>query len=120
MRKGNTMNRKNKNVSLFVVVLAILGVAVLLATPALAGGRGDGPVVFVTSQGLYYDSIVTANPLPARGPFQVLEMDSNGLYTEFGPGDPEYVGGRWVEDFDGDGVYHYFSCPLLPPGRETP
>jgi hypothetical protein len=34
------------------------------------GGRGDGPVIYVTSQGLYYDSIVTADPLPPRGPFQ--------------------------------------------------
>ena len=30
-------------------------------------GRGTGPVIFVTSQGLYYDSIVVVDPLPAQG-----------------------------------------------------
>jgi hypothetical protein len=85
--------------------------------------RGMGPharpVVYVTSQGLYYDSIVTADPLPPHGPFQLLEMGPNGLQTEYGLGDRGYVGGRWKEDFDGDGVFHYFLCPLLGPGRET-
>jgi hypothetical protein len=114
------MNKRNRKSCVLVAVLAILGVAVLLTTPAMAQGRGAGPIVFVTSQELYYDSIVTNDPLPAKGPFQLLEMGPNGLETEYGPGDPEYVGGRWVVDFDGDGVYHYFSCPLLPPGRETP
>lgn len=83
-------------------------------------GRGTGPIVYVTSQGLYFDSIVVADPLPARGPFQLLEQGPNGLETEFGPGDRGYVGGRWKEDFDGDGTYHFFLCPLLGPGREAP
>lgn len=81
--------------------------------------RGDA-VVYVTSQWLYYDSVVNG-PLPLHGPFQLLEMDDNGqLFTEFGPGDPGCRGGRWMADFDGDGVFDYFSCPLLPPGREEP
>lgn len=81
--------------------------------------RGD-VVVFVTGQGLYYDSIVNG-PLPPHGPFQLLEEGANGLQTEFGPGDPGYLGGRWMIDGDGDGeIDTYFSCPLLPPGRETP
>jgi hypothetical protein len=80
--------------------------------------RGD-TVVYVTGQGLYYDSIVNG-PLPPKGPFQLLEMGPNGLQTEFGPGDPGYLGGRWKADFDGDGNFDYFSCPLLPPGRENP
>lgn len=127
-----------KKLSVFVVVLVILGVAVLLATPAMAGGRGDGPVIYVTSQGLYYDSIVTADPLPWKGPFQLLEVNPDlttnpPLQTEFGPGDPEYRGGRWWVDVDQDGPEgevhpngyqdagdHYFSCPLLGPGRAEP
>ena len=74
----------------------------------------------VQPKDLYYDSIVVADPVPPNGPFQLLEMGPNGLQTEFGPGDQGYVGGRWVEDFDGDGVFHYFICPLLGPGRSAP
>jgi hypothetical protein len=40
------------------------------------------------------------------------------------PGDAGYLGGRWWEDTNGDDIMdagdHYFLCPLLPPGRETP
>ena len=108
------------SLALFVVVLSLV-----VTAPALAGGGPppfpDGsrarPVIFVTSQDLYYDSI-RGPDLPAHGPFQLLEVGPNGLQTEFGPGDPEYVGGRWVLD-TGDGLA-YFSCPLLGPGRETP
>ncbi len=102
-------------------LLAVAVVAALAFMPADAqAGRGDGPIIYVRSQGLYYDSIVTADPLPPYGPFQLLEMGPNGLETDFGPGDPGYRGGRWMEDFDGDGEFHYFSCPLLGPGRENP
>jgi hypothetical protein len=74
--------------------------------------------VYVESQGLCYDSVVTAQNLPNRGPFQLLEEDSadhcgSGLKTEFGPGDPGYVGGRWVT---GDGTR--FMCPLIGGGYE--
>ena len=86
--------------------------------------RGGGPtqvVVFVTSQGLYYDSIITIDPLPGFGPFQLLEMGAMGLQTQYGPGDPQYRGGRWKENFStGGGRFHYFMCPLLPPGRSSP
>ena len=99
-----------------------VGVVLTLSTERAAGdpaSRGD-VVVFVTSQGLYYDSIVNGS-LPPRGPFQLLEMGPNGLQTEFGPGDRGYRGGRWMMDSDGDGeIDRYFSCPLLPPGRESP
>ena len=89
-----------------------------------ADTRGGRPastgVVFVTSQGLYYDTFVARDPLPMAGRFQLI---ANGQ-TEFGPGDPGYLGGRWWEDVNGDGVQdagdHFFLCPLLPPGRPTP
>jgi hypothetical protein len=87
-------------------------------------GRGTGPVVFVTSQSLYYDSIVVADPLPQKGRFQQLIPDMNGLQTEFGPGEVGYLGGRWWIDLNEDGVMDagdkFFLCPLLGPGRETP
>jgi hypothetical protein len=106
------------------VLLALAAIGLTAVFVAKADGQGGGPrprpVIYVTGQGLYYDSIVTADPIPAKGRFQLLEMGTNGLETEYGPGDTEYVGGRWKEDFDGDGVFHYFMCPLLPPGRTTP
>ncbi len=119
-----------RKVNVFVTIFIIALVAVLLAPITAAakrggdGGRGDGPVIYVTGQDLYYDSIVTADPLPPNGPFQKLEMGENGLQTEYGPGDPGYVGGRWWMDTNNNGEMdpddHYFLCPLLGPGRETP
>jgi hypothetical protein len=105
--------------------LAMFAAAAGAASTAQAKGRGDGPIIYVTSQGLFYDSIVTAGSLPPVGRFQLLEPPSvmgADLQTEFGPGDPEYVGGRWWVDENGDGVMDgddsYFSCPLLAPGRD--
>ena len=66
-------------------------------------GRGTGPVIYVTSQGLYYDSIVLAD-VPANGRFQQLIPGENGLETEFGPGQPGHLGGRWWLDLNGDSV----------------
>ena len=120
--KGSIM--KNKSVSLAIVISAV-AVTMWCVASAKAEVRELGnplpqPIIYVTSQGLYYDSIVTADPLPPRGDFQVLFIGSNGLSTEFGPGDDAYLGGRWVEDIDGDGILHFFSCPLLGVGRENP
>ena len=114
------MKKLTYSVVAFSLVLT-MGLSLAILQPAEASGNGPNPrpVIYVTSQGLYYDSIVTADPLPPHGPFQVLEMGPNGLQTEFGPGDKGYVGGRWVEDIDGDCIPHYFSCPLIGPGRET-
>jgi hypothetical protein len=100
----------------------IMLVALFSTIQVFAGGRGSGPIIYVTSQGLFYDSIVTADPLPNKGPFQLLLVDPGiGLITEYGPGDPGYVGGRWALDADGDGnIEKYFSCPLLGPGRLLP
>lgn len=106
-----------------LVLIAALAVALVITVTASAtpGGRAASTgVVFVTSQGLYYDTFVTRDPIPMNGPFQLLEMGE----TEFGPGDPGYLGGRWWEDLNGNGVQdaddHYFHCPLLGPGREVP
>ena len=107
--------------------MALVGALSTLSAGVVAerrdSGRGTGPVVFVTSQGLYYDSIVVVDPLPAKGRFQQLIPGENGLSTEFGPGEVGHLGGRWWIDLndneemdDGD---KYFLCPLLGPGRET-
>ena len=117
---------KRKTLGITALLLGAL-FAIWLTTPDVAsakrggsGGRGDGPVIYVTGQELYYDSIVTADPLPPEGPFQDLVIVDGQLQTEFGPGDPGYVGGRW-RLLDGDGnVVKYFSCPLLGPGRDAP
>ena len=103
------------------VISIVLFIALLAAVPASAGrGNGTPGTVYVTSQGLYYDTFVVVDPLPFEGQFQKIE---NGT-TEFGPGDPGYLGGRWWEDLNGNGVMdptdHYFLCPLLPPGRTIP
>lgn len=91
-----------------------------LAATAAGGRAGSSMVVYVTSQGLYYDTFVAQDPLPMEGKFQPLTEGQ----TEFGPGDPGYLGGRWWEDLNENGIQdatdHYFLCPLLPPGRETP
>jgi hypothetical protein len=87
---------------------------------AASGRAAATGTIFVTSQRLYYDTFVARDPLPMEGKFQLLVNDT----TEFGPGDPGYLGGRWWEDLNGNGVQdptdHYFLCPLLPPGRPTP
>ena len=166
------MKRKIVLSSMLVLLVA------LAAVPAFARGGGPRgrPVVYVKSQGLFYDSIVTAMNLPANGPFQLFEMggpsgfqtefgpgdtgygggplkrvtvyvrstrlsyDSivttdlpqqgkfqelfptmNGLETDFGPGDPGYLGGRWWVDENKNGVQDegdsFFLCPLLGPGQ---
>jgi hypothetical protein len=113
---------------MLVPALVVLGLLVSVpaayATRGGEGGRGDGPVIYVRSQDLYYDSIVTADPVPQQGRFQKLEMGSHGLETDFGPGDPGHFGGRWWLDLNGnhiqDGDDKFFLCPLLGPGRATP
>lgn len=79
-------------------------------------------MIYVTSQGLYYDSIVLGD-LPMKGDFQKLEMGMYGLQTEFGPGEIGHLGGRWWLDLNMDDVMNegdkFLLCPLLGPGRET-
>lgn len=104
-----------------VVLPAVLLLALMAVTPAFAN-RGDGALgtVYVTSQGLYYDTFVTVETLPMDGPFQKL-VDHT---TEFGPGEPGYLGGRWWVDVNGNNIMDagdsYLLCPLLGPGRTTP
>jgi hypothetical protein len=119
-----------------LLVLAMTAALLMVVTaPALAGGgpppKGDDGdrvrvVVYVESQGLFFESIVGPN-LPPNGPFQELRPgDGPGgtLATEFGPGDPGYLGGRWWVDANGSGELDegdaFFSCPLLGKGSATP
>lgn len=110
--------------------IAIIAAAVSAAfgiTAAMAAdrdtGRGTGPIVYVESQGLFFDSIVLAD-LPFRGRFQKLEPGGpSGLSTRFGPGDVGYLGGRWWMDSNANGFMDeedaFFLCPLLGPGRSV-
>lgn len=119
-------------------IAAVLGmtsaVAVMtMASPdgALAGrGNESTGVIYVESQDLYYDTLGLTDLPPDQGPFQLLivDLDEDGnivsAVTDYGPGDTEYVGGRWeayIFDSNGDLInIRYFECPLLPPGRESP
>ncbi len=103
----------------------------LVSMPMLAkektSGRGSGPVVWVKSQNLFYDSIVLGDlPFNGTGNFQKLLPGEgpSGLATEFGPGNVGYVGGRWWVDLNNNEMMDhedtYFLCPLLGPGREEP
>lgn len=109
-----------------ISTIALAGVITLMSSSIYAKehmkGRGAGPVVYVTSQDLFYATLVLAD-LPFNGTenFQKLEMmGPSGLQTEFGPTDTGYYGGRWWIDVNGDGYMddadHYFLCPLLGPG----
>jgi hypothetical protein len=137
IKKGECL--MSKKLGIVVVLLAIALVGVLVISPTIAnakrggeGGRGDGPIVYVTSQGLYYDSIVTADPVPPNGPFQQLFPpgtnpdwpEGETLSTEYGPGTPGHHGGRWWVDVNKNGEMdegdHFFVCPLLGPGRTAP
>ncbi len=112
-------------------VALVVAISLVFAVPAFAGGPPPGlpggdrarPVIFVESQGLYYDSIVGPS-LPMEGPFQELIVHADmSLSTLYGPGDHGFVGGRWWADVNGDDIQNegdaFFSCPLLGPGRYT-
>ncbi len=112
----------SKKLGLISLVLAISLVA---AVPAFAGGRATSTgVIFVESQGLYFDTLGAADPLPNIGPFQKLVPGDPYSVTQYGPGDPGFYGGRWWVDVNGNNLRdegdHFFLCPLLGPGRETP
>ena len=111
-----------------IAAATTLTVSAMMATNALAErpddkGRGNGPVIYVTSQALFYASIVLTD-LPMKGPFQQLYIGPMGLTTDLGPGNVGYGGGRWWLDANGDGAQNegdlFFMCPLLGPGRLEP
>ena len=112
--------KRKISILLMIVILALVAV-----TPAAAKGRGQGPVglIYVTSQGLYYETFAAADPIPMHGRFQKLEVINGQPQTEFGPGDPGYLGGRWWMDTNGDNEMdagdHFFVCPLLGPGQTS-
>ena len=117
------MKRPSLKVSLLAIVVAGLASTHVIAKDRTTG-RGTGPVVYVESQGLFYDSIVLAD-LPQKGRFQQLKpgIGPSGLATEFGPGDVGYLGGRWWIDANDNGYQDdgdaFFLCPLLGPGRSV-
>ena len=122
-REEKAMNKKT-SVQWIIFLIALAVIFIGTSQPSEAG-RGEGPVIYVTSQDLYYDSIVLTD-LPARGPFQLLEMEGpmSGPQTEFGPGDKNYSGGRWWVDVNDNGELddedNYFICPIIGPGRDEP
>ena len=90
--------------------------------PGQGGGPPEPPAgppfigkVKVTSTGICYDSVFL-NPLPFKGKFQLIDPSTDPPSTEYGPGDTEYVGGRWWVDANGNGEMDeddvYFACPL--------
>jgi len=101
---------------------ALAATSAFAAPPDRTTGRGTGPVIYVTTLGQYFDSIVLTD-LPNKGPFQKLTPGQNGLETDYGPGMPGHLGGRWWLDVNGDGAMNegdkFFLCPLLGPGRST-
>ena len=111
-----------------VLMLVLVALSLLVAMPASAarGGRpGSAGVIYVRSQGLYFDTFGGPS-LPQHGRFQQLfpGVGGNPAETEYGPGDHDFVGGRWWIDNDGvPGMTAgdtYFLCPLLGPGRTSP
>ncbi len=75
-----------------------------------------GPTIYVTSSGANYATVVLGT-LPMDGPFQELVPGGpTGLQTAYGPGDPEYLGGRWWIDANPNGYQDdgdiFFMCPL--------
>jgi hypothetical protein len=127
---------KSKKITLILMISSLLTLAIPLvsaAPPSHAKIPNDNPnipghlvpgteaYVYVTTQQKFYRTIVPITPvegLPHHGPFQILEeAGPSGLQTEFGPGDPGYVGGRWELD-TGDGIV-YFLCPLLGPALDS-
>jgi len=120
---------KTKTYVLAVVAVFAIGMAYFTVDTMANRGNDELGVVYVTSQDLYYDTFVPVGVLPYKGRFQhLIPVPGEPSITEFGPGDPGYLGGRWWIDANGNGEMDppgadgdvYLLCPLLPPGREEP
>jgi hypothetical protein len=116
---------KTLKISSYVLLAAVLlSVTGNVLAKDRETGRGTGPAIYVSSQGLYYDTIVLGDLPPMKGRFQQLVPTMNGLETEWGPGDHGHVGGRWWMDANENGEMDYedlyFMCPLLGPSRTMP
>ena len=104
------------------LVIAIVSTALIFGMTLVITGLANGFRVEAkhTVDSLGVDTFVVKDPLPMEGRFQLLVSGQ----TEFGPRQPRYLGGRWWEDSNGNGIQdpedHFFLCPLLPPGRPTP
>jgi hypothetical protein len=122
--QGKEKTMKRTFLTILFVTIAVIVLA-LYTNPVTGQGRKDAGLVYVTGQGLFYETFGTTD-LPPKGPFQELilpdDPDNISGYpeTEYGPGDPGYVGGRWWVDANGNGEQDegdaYFQCPLLGPG----
>lgn len=120
------------NTTNLLTTLALASVIGLASSSVISKERTTGrgapeiPVIYVTSQALYYDTLLLKElPYNGTGNFQHLEMDGpTGVQTEFGPMDTGYYGGRWWVDVNSNGAMDaddvYFLCPLLGPGRMEP
>jgi hypothetical protein len=88
--------------------------------PAPEPGASHPAVIFVVTQGLFFSTCSVKQLLPMHGEFQLL-IDGR---TNFGPGQPAFLGGRWWEDLNRNGIQdqgdHFFFCPLVLPGRLIP
>jgi hypothetical protein len=122
------MNNVKLATTIGLACLLILASSDAFAKKERTNGRGASgvPVIYVTSQDRYYDTILLGD-LPYNGTdnFQLLEMTGpTGVQTEFGPTDTDYYGGRWWVDANPNGYMDaddvYFLCPLLGPGRIEP
>jgi hypothetical protein len=129
---GECLKKKIIGFATLLAFSMLLSVPLALAVVVDNPGRGppshvnDGTVgiIYVTSDGTNWYTIVpyAGGTLVYNGhnggSFQQLfTTGPNAPYTNFGPGDPGYRGGRWwVDDGDGvmepEGVDHYFLCPL--------
>ena len=96
-----------RKLTVLLVVVMVAAVAVIPASAAR--GHGALGMVYVSSQGLWFDTFVTADPLPMQGRFQKLEVVDGQPQTEFGPGDPGYLGGRWWMDTNENGYMDFAS-----------